>query len=214
MFFPPGDLSGAFLNKCTWLKLDWNDISNGACVIRLNKVNDMQCVVSQLNPAGTYMSRLTRAVKQYQKPELLDSVAKEILFANRVLFLEGKEDVGLLRRWLHSSGKAIEFEMFGYGVGGHGDMHVYLSLAKDLGISRVGALFDGSTSSYATCKSDFPEYKVEELSVDDIRDKFEDVGGVKTQLHTGLFDASGELKPASLTELEGLIDDFNAYFSS
>lgn len=28
--FPPGDLSGAFLNKCTWLKLDWNDISNNS----------------------------------------------------------------------------------------------------------------------------------------------------------------------------------------
>jgi len=66
--------------------VDWDDINNGAKVLRLNKHEDNQSVVNELNLAATYMTALGSSVEQWQKPELLDVLAKEILFANKVLF--------------------------------------------------------------------------------------------------------------------------------
>lgn len=190
--------------------VDWHDFLNGAQIIRLNKPMDRACIVSTLDHASSYATLIGREVRNWQKPELLDVVAKEIMFADKILFVEGKEDMGLLRKWLLDSTTSASFDIFGYGVGGETSMELFLKLSVDLGLVKVGVLFDHNATTYRQCKANYLNYKVERISTDDIRDKFEG----RTQTKTGIFDRRGRLKSTKKSELVRLINDYNSYFLS
>ena len=123
------------------------DFVDGAHFIRLNKVKDKKCTVSRLRRDQDYSSFISRNLYEWQRPQLLDTVAKEVLFSNKVLFVEGQEDVGLIRRWAVGEGKSLDFDIFGYGVGGYANIRLFLQMAQDLGIEKVGALYDSGTDA-------------------------------------------------------------------
>ena len=169
--------------------INFRDFLNGAEIIRLNKLDDKECVISQLDHDKNYDKKITGLLEDWHKPQLLDYVAKEILFYERVLFVEGQEDVALIKRYLDENNIEIKFEIFGYGVGGFGNMELFLSLAKDLKLERVVALFDKNVSTFSALKNTYqsPTVKFYELETDDIRDK-------TTPAKVGVFDNSGKLK--------------------
>ncbi len=77
--------------------VNWDDFVSGAKFVRLNETNK-QCVVSELTNTKNYGALFEKSVLDWQRPELLDICAKEIMFSEKILFVEGKEDVGLIRK--------------------------------------------------------------------------------------------------------------------
>lgn len=192
--------------------IDWKDYANGAEVGRAKKNSD-STTIHTLNHTTDYSALIAREVDDWQRPFILDIAAKELLFADKVLFLEGQDDIGLIKKWLTEESSEIKFDLFGYGVGGFGNYTAYLNLAKDLGLSKVAAIYDYGTAETAKMGSDTAidsRYKLVQLAATDIRDKFRSCYGCvkcntgkykectsKTQYKTGCFDESGKSKKKS-----------------
>lgn len=74
----------------------WADLSTGAQVYRLSQAEE-GIAVGSLKPDT--IKNLNKLIADWQKPNLLDAVAREVFFADEVVFLEGQEDVGLLKNY-------------------------------------------------------------------------------------------------------------------
>lgn len=197
---------------------NWSDFINGAKFIRLNKHGDKNCTIDSLDNTKDYANFISRNINEFQKPQLLDLASKEILFSDRILFVEGQEDVGLIKKWFSEKMEGITFDIFGYGVSGHGNMKVFLEMAKDLNIERVGALYDSGTESYVSDKSTYSGevFHFEELPTRDIRDKDSGCanGCPNKKVTEGVFSSSGELKSDYRVEFEKIIGNFKRFFTN
>ena len=177
--------------------LHWDDYENGAQFIRMNKKQDEKCTIAQLNPVSGYSSFLVNHLEDWQRPHLLDLTAKEIMFSDKMLFVEGPEDVGILKRWFAQNNLLFSFDIFGYGVGGHTNMKLFLNMARDLKLDKIAALYDGDTEARKSFKADKVEFNkcsywhFAQLPTDDIRDKKDKTGKV---IKEGCFNASGNIK--------------------
>lgn len=195
---------------------NWEDFLNGAKFVRLNKPNDRQCEISHLDNSKKYSSFIKSNYMEWQKPQLLDYVAKEILFADSMLFTEGQQDVGLISKWLKETKQGDNIEIFGYGVGSYSNMRLFLELAKDLGLTKVAALYDEGTNSraaYTLDKTDHPNYHLEILPTNDIRDKT-DPNNKSIILVEGCFDESGNLKPAHAQQFNDIMVRIIGYLNA
>lgn len=175
--------------------VNFNDYINGTEVVRLNKPNDKECIASQLGRG--HEARISGLVADWHKPALLDYVAKELLFYERVLFVEGQEDVALIKRFFNEQGEKLDFEIFGYGVGGFGNMELFLILAKELKLERVATLFDANVSSFDALRTRFENHNIKffQIQADDIRDKIGCADpSCRLKSKTGVFSEGGELK--------------------
>lgn len=187
------------------LFINWDDIENGAEVNRLNKIQDKKCTIKALTSA--VKTNLLKYTEDWRKPQLLDTVAKEIFFAEKMVFVEGLEDMSLITRFIKQDGLEPNFELFGYGSGGAANIPTLLQMANDLGL-RAGALFDGKETALIKNASDtYKDSLVLSISTDDIRDK-------KEKDIEGMFTESGEIKPDKKDELKGIITTFNSHFSA
>jgi len=185
--------------------INWKDVENGAEINRLNKVGDKKCTVGTLS--AEVKKDLLKYTDDWRKPQLLDTVAKEIFFSEKMVFVEGLEDMSLITRFIEEQGIEINFEIFGYGSGGAANIQTLLQMSEDLGL-RAGAIFDGKEKKLiAEAEKVFPKSLIKWISTDDIRDK-------KEKGINGLFTESGELKPENEAELKEIIKEFNAYFEA
>lgn len=192
---------------------NWDDLINGAKFVRFNKHNDEKCSVTLMDSKKEYSRFIGTRLSEYQKPQLLDTVAKEILFSEKILFLEGQEDVGLIRKWIKENNIDINFELFAYGVGGYGNMPLFLELAQDLKLSKVGALYDNEVDSYQTCKEKFTKYLIQKLPTNDIRDKPLSCDQCGRTEKIGIFDVRGNVKEDKKKEFETIMINFIDYFN-
>jgi predicted ATP-dependent endonuclease of OLD family len=175
--------------------VNFGDYINGAEIVRLNKTNDKECLVSQVSRG--HESRLSGLIEDWHKPALLDYVAKELLFYERVLFVEGQEDVSLIKSFFNEQNKILDFEIFGYGVGGCGNMEFFISLAKDLKLEKVAVLFDANVHNFDDLKRIYgnKNTKFFQLETEDIRDKKGCADTSCTQkTRIGTFKENGKLK--------------------
>lgn len=185
--------------------VNWEDYLNGAHIIRLNKHEGKKCTVHRLPDSDKYKDFISSSIHDYQKPQLLDVVAKEILFSDKILFTEGQEDVGLLRQWGRNTSKNNQFETFGYGVGGENNMALFLEMSKDIGLAKVGALYDGNSLSFEKDKGKYSTYCLRQLPTADIRDK-------PDKDKVGVFSSDGNLKQEYEEEFNKIMTDFDIYF--
>jgi predicted ATP-dependent endonuclease of OLD family len=152
-------------------------LQNGAKLVRVNK-DEEGCKLYVVDH-----EILIKEFGKYNQPYLFDIVAKEIFFADKILILEGQEDVGLLRKWLRIDYKGKDnynpqFEIFGYGSGGVDNIPKFLELFSKLGIKKVGILTDKlldkkhiDTKNNIKKKVEEYKYHFQELGTNDIRDK-------------------------------------------
>ncbi len=199
--------------------INWEVIKNGAQIVRLTKHQDKYCYAYALDNFSKYES-LLKALNDYRKPFLLDTVAKEAFFAINILFVEGQEDQSLLNKFIIDQEIAVNFEIFGYGSNGAQNIYGFLTFAKDLGLNAA-ALFDGDQQAeFERCERDFPDFLIDKLETDDIRDKYKQE--IRNQrcvdtdelLKEGLFNKNGEVKTNKEAHLKDLLNKINQYFNN
>lgn len=189
--------------------VSWDYIKNGSILNKVTKHEDKRSEIHTLQPYGVYEALVSGS--NWQQPFLMDIVAKEIFFHENFLFVEGQEDVGLLKQddLLNEN-----INLFGYGVRGKNAFHFALQLAKDLGIKKAGVLLDSGASEVAIkaiLEAAFPDYKVVQWNKEDIRDKQSYTSVTKE----GYFDKNGNKKSVDqLDDFEEKIDQINTYFQS
>lgn len=186
--------------------VNWDDYINGSYFIRLNKIKDEKCTVLYLKHDKNYAKSIEGRLRDWHKPQLLDIVAKEIMFAEKILFLEGQEDVGLIKKWMKENNKNINCEVFGYGVGGWDSMELFLDIAKDLGIEKAGAIYDEG-KDITEIKNKFQDYRIVQLPTKDIRDKSD-------KKIKGIFSENGILNQAYKQDFEDIMNSLISYFDS
>jgi predicted ATP-dependent endonuclease of OLD family len=176
--------------------IDWEFIQNGAKVNRITKEEDKVSKIYTLKDYGIYKPLINGG--NWQQPYLVDIVAKEVFFQENILFLEGQEDVGLLKEEF----KDTDINIFGYGVRGYTGFEFALKLVKDIGLKKAAVILDSPIAGNEknelnenTIKEDlegkFPDYKIFQWEKDDIRDK--DI--LISKPKSGYFTKEGKLKP-------------------
>lgn len=194
--------------------VNWSDLANGAQISKLRQtVNGVRVGRLQDNT----MRALKGLIDDWQKPHLLDTVSREMFFSDEILFVEGQEDVGLIRKFIKENEVSKDLELFGYGAAGHGNIRAFLRMAQDLGIPAA-ALLDGDDVSKRTAKDarkEFPDAMIEVLPTADIRDKPKrGPNGQETKeiQKIGIFDREGNIKKEYKTYFCDLIQRFTTYF--
>ncbi len=177
--------------------LNWEYLKAGASINRVVKEADKNSQVFSILDFHKH-ERLLNS-NNWQMPFAMDEVAKEIFFMeDGILFLEGQEDVGLLRR----ESMLEDINIFGYGVRGADNFKFALTLAQDLGYKKVSCILDSGTTETAIkqeLETNFQSYKILQWNKNDIRDKEARPSVEKS----GYFNKKGIKKtPADL-------DDFN-----
>lgn len=199
--------------------LDWRALEKGARLVRMDKKEDKYCLAYPLNQDLSLYKSALSTLNDFSKPHALDTVAKEAFFARNIVFVEGQEDVGLLKKFIEDESLNYDFEFFGYGANGAGNIPAYLTLAKDLGLNAA-AIFDGDKlDDVKKCRDSFQDFKVLNISTPDIRDKWNrDENGRENEnlgiSKTGLFDHSGNIKSGSAQELKDLLSEINDFFNA
>ncbi|QWG21460.1 AAA family ATPase [Bradyrhizobium sediminis] len=185
--------------------INWADLAAGAAVYRLRQ--DRYGIHLHRLSDDT-IAMLNKLVDDWQKPQLLDTVAREVFFADEALFLEGQEDVSLLGRFIEVE-NLPQIQLFGYGTGGSRNFRSFLSMAADLHIPS-GAIFDRtSKGDYDKIRATFPGVRLELLQADDIRDK---PATSERRSVEGVFSRAGDMKSEFRDYLIGLLREFRDYF--
>lgn len=149
--------------------VDWEYVKNGAVIHRVVKIGDLDAKVYTLQEYSRYEALIKG--NNWQQPYMTDVVSREIFFSDKILFLEGQEDVGLLRK---DGSLDSNIVLFGYGVRGFHNFKFALQLAKDIGIQKAGVIIDKGSNEDAMFKELvdlFPDYCILQWEREDIRDK-------------------------------------------
>lgn len=196
--------------------INWEDYLNWAKFIRLNKNKDQNCNVYKLNSESDTYSITFGVVDDRQKPQLLDIVAKEIFFAEKILFVEGQEDVWLIKKFAKAERITLNFEIFGYGSWWATNIKKFLQMAKDLWFTKAWALYDWDTrTDWEQSKTKFPSFKIIILPTADIRDKntvYDSEWNEIAAAKEGVFDEHGKIKESTKEEFKRILSQFNEYF--
>lgn len=194
--------------------VNWEDFINWAKFVRLNKHNDEKCTIWQLKNNENYERFIEKNLYEYQKPQLLDVVSKEIMFSDKILFVEWQEDVWLIRKRCSSNDIHLNFDIFWYGAWCYSNItKFFLSLAKDLWIMKVWVLYDNwidTTEAFENNIKEYKHYYFEKLSTSDIRDKKWNNGEI---IKEWIFDEHWNIKPEKKEEFKNIIKNFIEYFN-
>lgn len=186
--------------------IDWEYLKTGAAINRITKDEDKYSKVYSINNFTKYTALINAG--NWQMPFAMDDVAKEIFFMeDRILFVEGQEDVGLLKR----ENSMSNVNIFGYGVRGKDNFIFAFSLANELGYKKVSCILDGGESENkikVELSAAFPTYKIIQWNRNDIRDKAVFTSTTKS----GYFTQNGEKKdPQDLDDFDEKIAELKAY---
>ncbi|QQS69316.1 AAA family ATPase [Candidatus Saccharibacteria bacterium] len=181
--------------------ISWDIIPKGAKIIRIASSDGEQAEVYELSRDKHPDIRFTT---QPRRQHNLDIISREIVFADRVLMVEGLDDANILREYILSEHIRANFEICGHGADGAGSILNWLKLATALGI-KPSAIYDNdSVADYQMATAVYGTDLIQKWTTDDIRDKPKD----KTP-KVGLFNEDGTIKASSKQEVEGIIQTIN-----
>jgi hypothetical protein len=203
--------------------INWKDFINGAVFAHLTKNDNVRCLITHLDHKKNYAKFIGTNYQEWQKPQILDTVAKELFFSNSVLLVEWQNDVGLIRNHLDSNNVLVSFDIFWYWVWSYSNMSLFLEMAKDLKIMKVVALYDKGIEEEKSFIKDKATYSWSEFLLiqswkEDIRDKYTSCSGVakcKPQLvKEWYFDEHWVLKSDQEEDFNKLMQEILNHFWS
>ncbi len=164
-----------------------HSLEAGATVVRAHKQSG-HSVLSQLQSLTA--AKIKGLLNDTHKPHILGLKAQEAFFLeDPPVLVEGQEDIVYLNRVEESIGVAINGELFGWGVGGAGNMGIIAQILHDLGFERVAGILDNDKEADRDrLAAEFPTYRFVTIPAKDIRTK--------------------EARP-STEKVEGLLNDKN-----
>jgi predicted ATP-dependent endonuclease of OLD family len=204
--------------------INWKDLQNGAKFYRLNKVAE-KCVIKSVNSDSNYFKKILKD-GNWNTPFLFDTVGKEIFFYDKVLFVEGQEDAGLINKWFDDNGIEKDFEVFGYGVRGYTNFKNFFDFCLDIGITRAACLFDKGNNEIIEFnklkdKENYTNFGIFQHNKSDIRDKdgyykMDENGesGEKIDPKNGYFNRKGKLKAECKKDWKNQMDLIKEYFKN
>lgn len=187
--------------------VNWDAIANGANLIRTTKDSDGNIKCFCLNEECR--CAFQGIISDLNNPHILGINANEVFFLpDRIILVEGQEDVVIFKRILKSLGKSLSAEFFGWGAGGADKIKTFLHLFYVLGYQNVTAIFDGDKrEQLEKAKEKYPSYNYVLLCTDDIRDK----EGNTNKPKIGITDSKGSLKPEFVEYTSCLIDEISTF---
>lgn len=170
--------------------VDLHSLVNGARIARVH-----------LEPKGSRISqlsedtgkKLTCLMADTRNPHVLGLDAREVFFlGDRVVLVEGQDDVIHYGRVMEQTGVQLPGDFFGWGVGGADKMPLIARVLMECGFRRVVGLVDSDRAALAeSLGKEFPDYRFEAIPAKDVRtkDAVAQVAMVK-----GLLDETGTLR--------------------
>ena len=183
-------------------------LSNGATVVRVF-TDATGSQVSQLTPQAA--QALDGLLADLNNPHTLGLDAREVFFLeDRVILVEGQEDVLLYPRMAKQLDMAFKGSFFGWGAGGADKMIAIASLLRDLGFQRVVGIVDGNRADVLQrLKAEFPQYQFTSIPTADIRSK---PTVPEKPAVVGLLSSDGILKGEFRDAARTLVETVNAAF--
>ncbi len=189
--------------------ISWNSLMQGGQIVRTTKENG---VIKIYQPSPKTIADIGKLISNLNNPHILGLDAKEIFFLDdKIILLEGQEDVIFIQRICALLGITHEGTFFGWGLGGADNAEKILALLNDLGFKKVTTIFDlNKRALILPLAKKFPNYQFLHLPTDDIRDKAE----IKSkEAIKGIIDQGGKTVDPTHTESVGkLFEEVDAYF--
>jgi energy-coupling factor transporter ATP-binding protein EcfA2 len=184
--------------------VDFNALLNGARIARLH-LQDGSSVVSTLGEPT--IKRLAGFISNYNNPHILGLDAREAFFLeDRVILVEGQEDVIFYQQIADQLEIKIDGNFFGWGVGGAENMETVASLLRELGFKKVVGLLDGNRDALASkLQGEFLDYRFYAIPADDIRTK----SSRQIPAVQGILDDKGEVRPEHQEAMTKLLTQVN-----
>lgn len=180
---------------------------NGGNLIRTYKTNDGNIKIGELKKEDKKF--IKSLMTNLNNPHVLGLEAKELFFIeDNIIITEGQEDVVILPKICETLKIRLNASIFGWGAGGAGNIDKVLRMLKNLNYKKVTAIFDGDQKDkYKKCKTNYPDYNIEILFKDDIRDKKE--SNIKAK--EGITNEKGEIKKENEEEFKRILMRINKY---
>lgn len=117
--------------------------------------------------------RLSGLLRNERNPHALGTDARESFFLeDRVVLVEGSDDVIYYERVASQLGLEIPGNFFGWGVGGADNMGLFAKLLEELGFRSVAGLVDNDRAHVVGRLNDeFPDYRFYSIPAPDVRTK-------------------------------------------
>lgn len=189
--------------------INWESLKNGGKIIRTVREIDGIKVYGMCQSTIEGISGL---LNNRNNPHIFGLDAREVFFIeDKVILVEGQEDVVFIQRALEYLGQEINGSIFGWGVGGALNMEKILAVLQDFSYKKVAVILDGNMKNLAQkLKDSYPLYSISVIPTDDIRDK---KSVPEKKAVSGLMDSGGkEVKSEHCSDFIELIRSINEYF--
>jgi predicted ATPase len=182
--------------------INWSAVLNGARITRVYKKQN-RSVLSTLSQET--VNRLRGFVENVNNPHVLGINAREVFFLDdRVVLVEGQEDVVFYRRIAEQLNRDMPGEFFGWGVGGASNMGLVAQMLAELGFTRVVGILDNDKAEVKRdLESKFPQFNFFVIPAKDVRSK-RAISAKPPVL--GLLDEAGRLRGEYKSQVEEMFD--------
>lgn len=150
--------------------IDWQAIAAGSQIVRVVS-EDGATKIFELSVDAS--KRVSQFLADMNNPHVLGLDACEVFFLrDRVVLVEGQEDVMFFPKVLDDLGIQLAGDLYGWGVGGADKMGTVAKILEDLGFRKVVGLLDGNRSELITdLRKEFTNFMIVAHDADDIRHK-------------------------------------------
>jgi predicted ATPase len=170
--------------------IDWEAIASGAAIIRARQ-RDNSSIICELSRETK--KEIKKLLGDLNNPHVLGLEASEVFFLeDKVILVEGQEDVVFFPKILNGIGIKLPGTFFGWGVGGANKMQIIALMLHELGFDSVVGILDKNKSDLKPqLEKSFPNFVFEVIPADDVRSKSK--RGTQPEV-LGLVDEDGSLR--------------------
>ena len=185
-------------------------VAAGASVSRVHK----EAGISRISRLSNATADALRGyLNNLHNPHILGLDARKVFFLeDRIVLVEGQEDVVYFQKVLSQLGEQINGTFYGWGVGGATNMETIASMLSELGFKRVIGILDKNVCAVRRAlKKKFPLYTFMSIPADDIRTK---PARDAQNAVIGLLDEKGKIRPTLRKKTLKLISKANECLAS
>ena len=193
--------------------IDPSAVTQGAALVRVTS-EDGHSNIYQLSEKGrTALKKIHNPNKPNTKsPHTFGLDARELFFQDdSIVLTEGQEDVVLYPTVASQLPiGSVPGHLFGWGVGGAGNMEYLCHILQDMGFKRVAGLLDNDKEeTVSKLEIEFPNYKFFAIPAKDVRDK--DPVGARPEV-TGLLENGKTLRENYFEPMESIFRSIEKAF--